>query len=497
VRTAIGASRGQIVRQLFAENLLLSGMGGIGGILFAAWSLRPMLALVPAAAGLPFADQVHISPEALALALGLSLLSSILFGMAPARQASRSATAQHLGDAGRSRSAGRFSARWRNALIAAEIGLSLILIASAGLLVQTFLRLSKESWGFEPGKVLLIRNSLRGEQYRAASAQHTYFEAAAGKLREIPGVEAVSAVSFPPPLTLYAPARFVPAGQPLDPGHDPSATTLSVLPGYFETLHTPIVSGRSISSADSSDAAPVAVVSQSVARRYFPVGNPVGQSFRLGGDRREWRIVGVAKDIRFAGLDAQAPPVLYFPHAQMPGSFMSFVIRTRTNPMAVAKTAERALWSLGKSMNVYHIAPLEERLSDSYWQSRFTMSLLAIFAGLALLLATAGVYGVMSYMAAQRTQEIGIRIALGALPFDVIWLVTNQGMRAAAAGLAAGIAGYLAMSRVLAGQLFGVSATDPLTLLAASFGLMIVSMAASIVPAFRAARIDPLLTLRR
>jgi len=498
VRTAIGASRGQIVLQLFAENLLLSGMGGIGGILFAAWSLRPMLALVPAAAGLPFADQVHISPEALALALGLSLLSSILFGMAPARQASRSATAQHLGDAGRSRSAGRFSALWRNALIAAEIGLSLILIASAGLLVQTFLRLSKESWGFEPGKVLLIRNSLRGEQYRTATAQHNYFEAAAGKLREIPEVEAVSAVSFPPPLTLYAPARFVPSGQPLDPGHDPSATTLSVLPGYFETIRTPIVSGRSISEADSSNAAPVAVVSQSVARRYFPMGNPVGQSFRLnGGDRREWRIIGVAKDIRFAGLDAQAPGVLYFPHAQMPGSVMSFVIRTRTTPMAVAKTAERALWSLGKLMNVYQIAPLEERLSDSYWQSRFTMSLLAIFAGLALLLAAAGVYGVMSYLAAQRTQEIGIRIAIGASPFDVVWLVTNQGMRAAAAGLAAGIAGYLAMSRVLAGQLFGVSATDPLTLLAASFGLMLVSMAASTVPAFRASRIDPLLALRR
>jgi putative ABC transport system permease protein len=496
VRTAIGASRGEILRQLLAENLLLSGLGAIGGVVFAAWSLRPMLALVPAAGGLPFADQVQISPNALGFALGLSLLSSILFGLAPARQASRG-IAQHLGESGRSRSASRSSAVWRNGLIAAEIGLSLVLMASAGLLVQTFLHLSKESWGFEPNQVLLIRNSLRGDQYRTASAQHSYFEEAARKLRELPGIEFVSAVNAPPPLAPYAPARFLPAGQPLDPGHDPTASVLSVLPGYFETLHTPILSGRSISDADIADSAPVAVVSQSVVKRYFPTGDPVGQSFRLSGsDRRDWRIVGVAKDIRLAGLNTQAPDVLYFSHAQMPAPVMSFLIRTRTAPMAIANTAERTLWSLGRSMNVYGIAPLEERLSDSYWQSRFTMALLVIFAGLALVLATVGVYGVMSCLAAQRTQEIGIRIAIGASPFDVVWLVTSQGLQAGAAGLLAGIAGYLAISRLLAGQLFGVSATDPVTLIAAAVGLMLVCVAASAVPALRAVRVDPLRALR-
>jgi putative ABC transport system permease protein len=321
---------------------------------------------------------------------------------------------------------------------------------------------------------------------------------AARKLREIPGIESVSAVNAPPPLALYAPSRFVPSGQPLDPGHDPTASVLSVLPGYFETLRTPILSGRSISDVDTADSAPVAVISQSVVKRYFPKGNPVGQSFRLNGsDRRDWRIIGVAKDIRSSGLNTQAPDILYFPHAQMPASTMSFVIRTRTAPMAIANTAERTLWSLGKLMNVYQIAPLEERLSDSYWQSRFTMALLVIFAGLALLLAIAGVYGVMSYLTAQRTQEIGIRIAIGASPSDVVWLVTNQGLRAAAAGLAAGSAGYVAISRLLAGQLFGVSATDPLTLLGAAVGLMLVCMAASAIPAFRAVRIDPLRALRQ
>jgi putative ABC transport system permease protein len=497
VRTAIGASRGQIVRQLLAENLVLSGLGGLGGIVFAAWSLRPMLTLVPAAAGLPFAEKVHVSPGALALAVGLSLLSSILFGLAPARQTFHAGTARHLADYGRSRSAGRSSAVWRNVLIAGEIGLSLILIASAALLVRTFLHLSKESWGFDPHNVLTVRNSLRGEAYGTAAAQRNYFDAAVRKQRETPGVESVSAVSFPPPLAPFAPARFVPSGQPVDPGHEPTATLLTVMPGYFETLRAPIVSGRAIAEEDTADSAPVAMVSQSVVKRYFPKGDPLGQSFRLnGGDGRFWRIVGVAQDVRAQGLTTQAPDVLYFPYSQMTTSTMSFVIRTRTAPMTVANTAERALWSLGRLMNVYYVGPLEERLSDSYWQSRFTMVLLAIFAGLALLLATAGVYGVMSYLATQRTREIGIRIAIGASPSRVIWLVTNQGLRAAVIGLATGMAGFLVVSRLLSGQLFGISATDPLTLVAVAAGLMIVCTAASAVPAFRASRTDPLRALR-
>ena len=173
--------------------------------------------------------------------------------------------------------------------------------------------------------MLLIRNSLRGDQYRTPSAQHNYFEAAVRKLREIPGIESVSAVNFPPPLAPYAPSHFVPSGQPIDPGHDPTASVFNVLPGYFETLHTPDLSGRSISDADIADSAPVAVISRSIVKRYFPAGNPVGQSFRLtGSDRRNWRIVGVAKDIRFSGLNDQAPDLLYFPHAQMPASTMSF-----------------------------------------------------------------------------------------------------------------------------------------------------------------------------
>ncbi len=497
VRTAIGASRGQILRQLLAENLVLSGFGAVLGVLLAGWSLRPMLALVPAAAGLPFADQVHISPTALAFALTLSVLTAAIFGLAPAREASRLNTAQGLAESGRSRSVGRSGGRWRNALISCEIGLSLILLMAAGLMVRTFVNLSTASWGFDPAHVLTVRNSLRGEQYRAASVRRNYFINAAARLGEIAGVESVSAVSFPPPLAPVAPAPFVVSGQAPDPGNDPTASLLTVLPRYFETLHTPILSGRSITEADTADSAPVAVISQSVARRYFLKGDPVGQSVRFNfGDPRDWRVVGVVADARGQGLNAAAMPAIYLPNAQAPVQTMTFVIRTRTAPMEIANAAERTLWSLGKLMNVYQTLPLEERLSDSYWQSRFTMALLAVFAGLALALATIGVYGVMAYLAAQRTQEIGIRIAIGASPAHVVWLVTSQALRAAAIGLAGGLAASLSLSRLLAGQLFGVGAGDPVTLLAAAFVLMLVCAAACVGPALRAVRVDPLLAMR-
>jgi putative ABC transport system permease protein len=316
-------------------------------------------------------------------------------------------------------------------------------------------------------------------------------------LGELPEVEAVSAVSFAPPFALYAPTPFVPSGQAADPGRNPTASILNVLPGYFETLRIPIVNGRAVTRVDTADSAPVVVVSQAVARRYFPRGDALGQSFRLtGGDRREWRIVGVAGDVRSQGLSTEAPDILYFPHSQMPGATMTFLIRTRTAPMRVANAVERLLWSLGRSMNVYGVATLEERLSDSYWQSRFMMALLTVFAGLALLLAAAGVYGVMSYLTAQRTQEIGIRIAIGASPLRVVLLVTSQGLWAAMAGLAAGTAGCVVIGRLLASQLYGVGATDPLTLTGVAVGLMAVCVAASAVPALRAVRVDPLLAVR-
>jgi len=497
LRIALGASRAQIVRQLLTESLLLSLAGGALGVVLAKFSLAPILALVPGTAGLPFADQVDISLRAAAFALSLSTLTSVVFGLAPARQAFRSGVAAGLNEASRGGTSGRRSAVWRNALMASEVGLSVLLVASAGLMIQTFWKLQHRKWGFEPGHLLTVRNSLRGEAYAAPAARRNHFTAAAARLGEIAGVESVSAVSFPPPLVPIAPARFVPGGGAAEPGRDCAAFTLSILPRYFETLRTPILSGRAITEADTADAARVVVISQALARRYFADAPAIGQNLAMV-DRfpGEWRIVGIAADVRGAGIADEAQPVIYFPHAQAPEPTMSFVLRTRGEPMAAAPATERTLWQMGRLMNVYATFSMEQRLADSFWESRFTMALLTIFAGLALSLATGGVYAVMSLLAAQRTREIGIRMAVGASSMDVVRTVVVDGARAAAIGIACGVAGSLALGRVIATRLYGVSASDPATLATASGILMLVALGACMAPAMRAARIDPLRALR-
>ncbi len=496
LRIALGASRAQIVSHLLTESLLLSLAGGTLGVVLAKFSLAPILALVPGSAGLPFADQVDVSLRAAAFAFTLSTATSVLFGLAPARQAFRSGLAAGLNETSRGGTAGRRSAVWRNVLIASEVGLSLLLVASAGLMIQTFWKLQHRPWGFEPAHVLTLRNSLRGESYASPAARRNHFAMAAARLGEIAGVESATAVSFPPPLAPIAPVRFVPGGS-VDPGRDCTAFILSVLPRYFETLRTPILSGRAITEADTADTARVAVISQALARRYFTDTPAVGQSLRvIDRLQGEWRIVGIAADVQGAGLADEAQPVIYFPHAQAPDSVMTFVLRTRGDPMAVAPAAERTLWQLGRMMNVYATFPMEQRLTENFWQSRFTMALLTIFAALALSLAAGGVYAVMSLVTAQRTREIGIRTAVGASAANVVRTVVWQGARPAAIGIACGLAGSLAFGRALSSRLYGVSASDPFTLAAASAILMLVAVGACMVPAMRAARIDPLRALR-
>jgi predicted permease len=293
------------------------------------------------------------------------------------------------------------------------------------------------------------------------------------------------------------PARFVRANQAVDPGHESAALPLEVMPRYFETVRTPIVAGRAIGEQDSATAAHVAVISQSLAQRYFPGEEAVGQSVRLLDQiPGVWRIVGVAADIRGAGLAEETQPIVYLPHAQAPAAVMTFVMRTRGEPAAVGPAAERALWSLGSLMNVYNLVTLRQTVEESYWQTRFTMILLGIFAAVALALAGAGIYAVISYLAAQRTREIGIRVALGARPPEVLWMIVTQALRLGGAGVGCGLAASLAIGRVLASRLYGVAAADPATLAAVGLGLLLVAVAASALPALRASRVDPLEALR-
>jgi len=382
-------------------------------------------------------------------------------------------------------------------MIVAEVGLSLTLLMGAGLMMETLWRLSHLDFGFDPSHVLTVRNSLRGEAYASPAAKRNHFQNAVAKLGAIPGVQSVSAISFPMPLTPFAPTPFVRSDRPSEPGRETTATTLTVLPDYFETMRSPILSGRGITEVDSPDTSRVVVVSRTLAQRYFPDANPIGHSIRiLGRPGGTWRIVGVAGDVRSAGLAPDPQPLIYFPFAQEPVPVMTFVMRTRVDPASLGGIAESTLWSLGRMMNVYAVMPLEKNIAESYWQSRFTMILLSLFAALALVLATAGIYAVISYLTAQRTREIGIRMALGARPADVLRMVTAEGVKLAILGVLFGVIASLGLGRLIASRLYGVTATDPLILASSAMLMLLVTAAACAVPALRAARIDPVRALR-
>ena len=322
-------------------------------------SIGPLLALIPAAAGLPFAENVQVNLPVLAFAVGLSLLTALLFGLAPARQALHASLVESLKEGGRSRTGGREGARWRNALIVVEVGLSIVLLTGAGLMIQTFWRLSHVDLGFDASRVLNVRNSLRGADYATPEARRNHFATAAAKLAAIPGVESVSAVSFPPPLDPIAPTHFTLGGEASDSGHDYTAYTLVIIPRYFETLRNPLLTGRGITEADTADSLRVAVVTRELARRYFSDRDPVGRSIRLGGAvAGDWRIVGVAADIAGSGNRPEPQPVVYLPHTQAPVGTMSFLLRTRGAPTSLGQIAERTLWSTGRLMNVYRIMTL-------------------------------------------------------------------------------------------------------------------------------------------
>jgi putative ABC transport system permease protein len=497
LRAALGASRGQMLRQMLAESALLAAAGGALGLLLARLGIAPLLALVPPTAGLPFVDRVEMSGPVVAFGIALTAAATLLFGLAPARHAFAGSLVETLKAAGRSGGVARGAKLGRNLLIVGEVALSLALLMAAGLMIQTSWRLSHVRWGFDPSHILHVRNSLRGEAYASAAARRNHFSAAAAKLAEMNGVEAVSAVSFAPPLVPVAGVRFSRTDRPDAPDSETSALTFAVLPRYFETMRIPVLAGRALGDADTADSARSIMVSQSLARRYFAGAEPVGRSIRLtsGRDAGVWRIVGVAGNVRSAGLDDEPPPTIYLPHAQSPVPVMSFVIRARGAAGALGPEAERRLWSLGRLMNVYNTATMEERIGESNWQSRFTTILLSLFAGLALTLAAAGMYAVISYLAAQRTREIGIRMALGANPRDVLGMVVREGVAVAAIGVAVGAAGAAAMARVLAARVYGVGPLDPLTFSAVAGLLLIVAAAASILPAVRAAGVDPLAAL--
>jgi putative ABC transport system permease protein len=497
IRTALGASRARIIRQLLTESLLLSILGGGLGLLLAFWSTKLLVAASPA--DIPRLNEIGLDLRALGFTLVVTLLTGIIFGLAPALQASKTDFNGLLKEGARGLSAGLWRNHLRSLLVVSEVALSLVLLISAGLLVRSFWRLLEVKPGFETDKVLAAKVSLLSRDYSRPEQYSSFFREATARLSALPGVQAAGAIAPLPLSNSFESYSFEIEGRPpVTSGKQPSAGYRLVTPDYFRAMSIPLVRGRVFDERDRAESLPVTIINESFARRHFPNEDPIGKRFIAGNRPKVSReIVGVIGDVHHAGLDEEPTPEFYVCYLQRPDSEMTIVIRTTgADPSGMAASVRSIIRQISKDQPVYDVRTMNELLSESVARRRFNMMLLGLFASVALLLAAIGLYGVMSYSVSQRTHEIGIRIALGARHLDVLRLVVGQGMWLAFAGVALGTLAAYFVTRVLSRMLFGISTTDTFTFAGVALLMLAVAFLASYIPARRASRVDPLIALR-
>jgi putative ABC transport system permease protein len=495
VRAALGANRGRLVRQLLAESAVLSIAGGLVGLVLAWWALGFLRTVAAERLPIQRLDLVRIDGMVLAFTAAASLVSALIFGVVPALTAAGGSLTGSLKDGGRSGSGARGN-RTRAGFVVVEIALALVLLVGAGLLLRSFARLLNVDPGFDPSRTITMRITLPGARYGdGKSAQ--FFDRFFDRVDSLPGVQASGAVSFLPMSGLGSATSMEIIGKPKPvKGQEPVADVRLMSHAYLKAMGIPLVRGRLFNEHDPSDAKGRVVINQTMAQRYWPGEDPIGQHILLSWDGQEDEIVGIVGDVKHTGLDATVRAMTYWPYARNPYSTMTIAIRTAGDPGQLAKAVTGLVRDMDPALAVAGIKTMEDVVSSSVAQRRFTMLLLTIFAGAALLLAAVGIYGVIAYSVTQRTREIGIRMALGAQQRDVLTMVVKQAVILAGVGIIAGAAGAFAVTRLMEGLLFQVKPADPVTFLAVSVLLGTVAVLASYIPGRRATKVDPVIALR-
>jgi putative ABC transport system permease protein len=506
VRAALGASRPRIVRQLLTESVVLAVGGGALGLVFAMWSVEGIRAL--GSRSVPRLGEIAISGEVLLFTLAISIVSGVVFGLVPALRVCRVDLHDTLKDASRG-SAGASSlwgaARRQNArqlLVIAELALSVMLLIGAGLLIRSFARLQQVPAGFNPSNLLTLELTMSGAKYNEAPAVLEAYRQLWERLERLPGVRSAGGVSALPLSQMFAWGPITVEGRPLAPGEAFINVDQRVVAGdYFQTMEIPLLNGRLFTERDTREQPRVVVIDDAMARQLWPDEESIAKRIRLGGidatPSTPWvTVIGVVGRVKQYTLDGESRIAMYFPQTQVVGRAMNVVLRTDGDPTALSGAIRQEVRALDPDLPIYNVRTMAQRVDESLARRRFSMLLLTLFAALALGLATIGIYGVIAYLVAQGTRELGIRMALGATPRAILLLIVRHGLMVAVSGVGIGLIGALMLTRFMSSQLFGIAAVDPATFLTVALTLTLVALAASYLPARRAAAIDPMISLR-
>jgi putative ABC transport system permease protein len=499
LRLALGASRSRLMRQLLTESLLLAMFGAGFGLLFALGGIRALKTFIPAATSQ--VQTINVDARVLIFTAAVTVLTGIAFGLAPAIQSSHLDLNDTLKEGGRDSAGSGKGNRARGILVIGEVAVSFVVLIGAGLLINSFVHLRNLHPGFRADHLLTMKVDLSEVKYPDGNRRAAFFNELIGRVRALPGAQSV-AVAGNLPLTYDGDSTSVSVEGTPDPPPDQQLDVIfrAIGPGYFDTMAIPRIRGRDFTDHDNANSKDVVIVSEKTAQHFWPGQDPIGKRLKpgLGKSDSPWReVIGVVKDVRQNDLVAPPKMQMYFTYRQLKNlAPNALVVRTSIEPISLGRSVRDAIWSVDKDQTVSDIDTMDHIVAEAVAQQRFSMLLLGLFATLALLLASVGIYGVMSYSVTQRTREIGIRIALGARRADVLQMTVKQGLRLVSAGMLLGLAAAFLLTRVLASLLFGISATDPVTFIGISLVLLAVAILASYLPALRATKVDPIIALR-